>query len=587
MRKAVILFIFLCIFFLFTFDVTVALNNEELEKIKFKEQLVQDERKNTILIRYKDMAYKTRAKITAMPEVEEQANVLPNIELLQIREGIDVEQLINELSKHESIETVELNHVSYTMDNIIVPQENLQGEGVGIYYDLLENRFNGAGNPSVMTVDNDSRIHAIKKGETAIAVKDSEGENMVFGEVQIAELPINSSSVMVNDIFYEKQWWLESVNVPTVWQKILDSKPVIVAVIDSGIDPEHEDLKNKLAPGGYNFIFNDHEIYDINGHGTAIAGIIAAETNNYKGIAGVSGPLDVKVLPLQAAFYDGTMYTSDMVRAITYAVDHNVDVINLSLGSKQFSDIVNTAIQEAISRGIIVVASSGNDGDSSYFYPASLQDVISVGAISSTGEVSGFSNYNNKVDFVAPGGCIFTTLPDNAYEYMDGTSFSAPIVSGIVSLMKSVNPSLTPGEITKKLAEDSLDKGSPGKDDYYGYGLINAYDTIVKLIYDVDADYIEFPQKIDVPIDKSWKITFNLRVDPQTVSDKQIYVKDSNNNVVYNTVNISKDGKSILITPLKNYDYGQEYCLYIESQIQSDTGIKLKKPVKMKFSTVL
>lgn len=342
-----------------------------------------------------------------------------------------------------------------------------------------------------------------------------------------------------------------------------------------------------MAPGGYNFILNDHDIYDINGHGTAVSGVIAAETNNYKGIAGVSGPLDVKVLPLQAGFYDGTMYTSDIVRAITYAVDYNVDVINLSLGSKQFSDIVNTAIQEAISQGIIVVASAGNAGDSSYSYPASLQNVISVGAISSIGEVSEFSNYNNKVDFVAPGEHIFTTMPDNSYEYMKGTSFSAPIVSGVVSLMKSVNPSLTSQEIVKKLAEDSLDKGSPGKDDYYGYGLINAYDTIVKLISDADADYIEFPKKVNVPINKSWKIAFNSILNSQTVSNEQVYIKDSKNNIVYSTVDISKDGKSILITPLRNYDCGQEYCLYIESQIESDTGIKLKKPVRMKFSTVL
>ena len=162
------------------------------------------------------------------------------------------------------------------------------------------------------------------------------------------------------------------------------------------------------------------------------------------------------------------------------------------------------------------MASAGNAGDSSYSYPASLQNVISVGAISSIGEVSEFSNYNNKVDFVAPGEHIFTTMPDNSYEYMKGTSFSAPIVSGVVSLMKSVNPSLTSQEIVKKLAEDSLDKGSPGKDDYYGYGLINAYDTIVKLISDADADYIEFPKKVNVPINKSWKITFNLRIDLQT-----------------------------------------------------------------------
>lgn len=787
MRKVLVLFLFLCIVLSASPNEAIAMNNEDIQKIKHEEQMVQDERKNLILIKYNDTAPKAKARVASMPEVVEQTEILPNIELLKIKEEIDANQLVKELSKNESVEAVELNGVSHIMGEVMTLSEDWGNEEENAYHDLLEHRLNNnegqavnlnqqyilekqgkllektesvrplsvtqdsltdtiferepnntldtannitidkyvygtitdvyfdldyyrlrinnsgklnilgvfeypqylaiglldergnnlawsrlingeaqylqenvtpgtyyiivfqisdyqylctneaylfqtwmtdvktsipvssvslnktnitlhkgesetlnavvyplnatnksvtwsSSNPSIATVDNNGMVTAVKEGKTTITAKTHDGGKTASCKVQVSELPTNNNPAVVNDPLYSKQWWLESVNAPLVWQKINNIKPVVVAVIDSGIDLSHEDLRSKVAPGGYNFIFDNYDVYDINGHGTAVSGVIAAEANNHKGITGVAGPLDVKVLPLQAGFYDGTLYTSDVIRAIRYAIDQEVDVINLSFGSNHYFSIENAAVQEAINRGVVVVAAAGNDGDGLYCYPASLENVISVGAISPRGEISSFSNHNDKIDFVAPGEYVFTTQIYNSYDYNAGTSLSTPIVSGVASLMKAVNPSLSPREITRELAKDSLDKGRPGKDDYYGHGLINAHDTIIRLVPNLDKDYTELPEKTNVPMNKGWKITFNLKLNPKTVSGEQIYIKDSNNNTIYSVVQVGEDGKSVLISPLENYNYGQKYYLYIEDQIESETGAKLKKPVRMKFS---
>lgn len=791
MKKVLVLYVFLCIVLSASPYAAIAMNNEDTKRIKHVEQMVQDERKNLILIKYNNKAPKAKARVASMPEVVEQTEILPNIELLKVKEEIDANQLIKELSKNESVEAVELNGVSHIMGEVTTLSENWGNEEENAYHDLLEQRLNNneeqavnleqqhigekqgkllkktesirplsdtrdslrdsltdtiferepnntlgtadnitldkyvygtitdyyfdldyyrlrindsgklniigvfeytrylaiglldergdtlawsrlyngdaqylqakvtpgtyyivvfqtsdfqylctnesylfqawmtdvetsipvssvslnktnitlykgesetldavvypsnatnksvswsSSNPSIATVDKNGMVTAVKKGKAIITVKTQDGGKTASCNVQVSELPANNNPAAVNDPLYSKQWWLESVNAPPVWQKINNIKPVVVAVIDSGIDLSHEDLKNKVAPGGYNFILDNDNIYDINGHGTAVSGVIAAEADNHKGITGVAGPLEVKVLPLQAGFYDGTLYTSDVIRAIRYAIEQEVDVINLSIGGNHYSSIENAAVQEAINRGIVVVASAGNDGDSLYNYPASFENVISVGSISPRGEISSFSNHNDQIDFVAPGEYVFTTQIYNSYDYLAGTSFSAPIVSGVAALMKAVNPSLSPGEITRELAADSLDKGRPGKDDYYGHGLINAHDTISRLVPNLGKDYTELPERTNVPMNKGWKITFNLKLNPDTVSGEQIYIKDSNNNTISSVVQVDEDGKSVLISPLENYGYGQQYCLYIEDQIESETGAKLRKPARMKFS---
>ncbi len=272
-----------------------------------------------------------------------------------------------------------------------------------------------------------------------------------------------------NDPYYAKQWGLHSIMTEEAWseiEKTTQEESITVAVIDSGIDVTHEDLKNRIDDDGYNFILDSNEVYDLNGHGTAVSGVIAAKTNNSIGISGVVGALDVKILPLQTADYKGVSYLSDVLNAINYAIEKEVDVINLSLGSNTYSDIENEMIQKAINKGIIVIAAAGNNGNSSYVYPASYNNVISVGSTSRDGTLSSFSNSNDKVDFLAPGEKIYVASKNNSYAYVDGTSFSSPIVSGIVAALLAIEPSLDLSEIKDILtnSNESLLK-QPQKND--------------------------------------------------------------------------------------------------------------------------
>ena len=291
----------------------------------------------------------------------------------------------------------------------------------------------------------------------------------------------NQVHVIPNDTYYNQQWSLNAVNLPNGWDISKGSDTVYVAVIDSGVYREHPDFSNTDIRAGYDVIFDDYVDWDSTGHGTNVTGVIAASTNNEKGIAGVTW--NVAVVPFRVVYSSGTIYSSDVITAIYAAADVGCDVISCSLGGSTYDVALNSAIQYAISKGCIVVASAGNYGNSSYIYPASYNGVISVGAIDSNLSKSYFSQYNNQIDCVAPGSNIFTTSYwldsgeeqyDYDYEHVSGTSFSAPIVSGIAALCRSLNPSITPADFNLALKKTCTDLGAIGYDTYYGNGLINA-----------------------------------------------------------------------------------------------------------------
>lgn len=332
---------------------------------------------------------------------------------------------------------------------------------------------------SVATVNSSGVVTAVAEGKAYVNVTTAEGAYTASCEITV--LPVLEGSNVFNDPMYYLEWGFGAIKIPEAWQNVSSAQRTIkVAVIDSGLEMTHEDLQNRIASGGYNFILGSNEVYDVNGHGTAVSGVISAQANNGKGIAGVAGVLDVKVLPLQAAYYDGSMYLSEELAAIDYAIQNDVDIINISYGSLSYSEMEQQAILEAVSKGITVVVAAGNEGRSIYAYPASYDGVISVGSVSTNLNVSSFSNFNNKVDLVAPGESILTTSLDNSYSYMNGTSFSAPMVAGVVAVMKATNPQMTPDSVLSILTQTAADKGAIGRDNYYGYGLINAQNAVFK-----------------------------------------------------------------------------------------------------------
>ncbi|SHJ57396.1 S8 family serine peptidase [Paramaledivibacter caminithermalis] len=393
---------------------------------------------------------------------------------------------------------------------------------------------------------------------------------------------------MPNDLEYDLQWGLgnPNINIAKAWQLIENvgagNNEVVVAVIDSGINSSHEDLVNRIDFDGYNFRSNDYNIEDFHGHGTAVAGIIAAQTDNNIGIAGVVGKFDANILPLKVG-----EWVSEEIAAINYAIEKKVDVINISMGGEMYIATENLAIQRAVDSGIVVVAAAGNEAQegNKALYPASYENVISVGSMNELEDVSWFSNYNPYVDLVAPGEGIYSTDRNGKYAYFNGTSFSTPFVAGVCALLKTIDKSLTPKEIEDILFSTATDKGEYGRDDYYGYGIVNPVEAVKTLVGIHEEEYQEFSPKIDVPLDKKWTIRFNMELDGSHINDSNVFIVDKTGIKIQSEISLMSDKKGIIITPIANYESGQEYSLIINKDIKAVNQESLVKSVKMTFIT--
>lgn len=285
-----------------------------------------------------------------------------------------------------------------------------------------------------------------------------------------------TNDIEANDPGVKSQWAVSYTNSNYVWSLVEQKETVYVAVVDTGVDYTHPDLKNRVElKKGYDFINNDSDPMDDNGHGTHVSGIIAAEMNNGEGIVGVAGTLDVSIIPIKVLDAEGQGQSDVVAKGIEYAVDQGANIINLSLeGSGEDVDIAN-AVRYAIEKGVLVVAASGNDNQNCDSYtPAGLENVYTVGAINPLKTKARFSNYGNSVEVAAPGVKILSTVPGNQYEAWDGTSMAAPAVSGIASIMLAQKPDINIAELAAILNESSEDILEEGQDQKSGYGLPNA-----------------------------------------------------------------------------------------------------------------
>jgi len=278
-----------------------------------------------------------------------------------------------------------------------------------------------------------------------------------------------------NDPFYYLQSNLAAINAEEGWQYFTGSSGMIVAVIDTGIDLTSPDFAGRLVEG-YDFVNYDSTPMDDNGHGSHVAGIMAATGNNGFGIAGLDW--SAKIMPIKVL--DSTGHGSDLnvYRGIIYAVDHGAKVINLSLGFSGYSYLVECAVNYAYSHGVTVVASSGNSGGSVMF-PANLPHVIAVGAVDDSGNRAVYSSYGDEIDLVAPGNNVFS-LTNSGFSYKTGTSMAAPQVAGLASLLRGLHP-LTNDQTETIIKRASKDLGTRGWDMYFGNGLIQVRESIIQL----------------------------------------------------------------------------------------------------------
>lgn len=289
-----------------------------------------------------------------------------------------------------------------------------------------------------------------------------------------------------NDTFYSDQWNLEAINANSAREAGITGKGVRVAVIDSGINASHEDFAGTTIATGYNTFDGTTDVTDGLGHGTRVASIIAATTNNATGIAGIAS--GAVLVPIKCFSDSKETSASYIVKGMYAAVDDlNCSVINLSLGIEVDMAAFKTSIDHAVSKGAIIVAAVGNSGTDTLLYPAAYSNVIGVGSISKSGTVSTFSNHNSSVFVTAPGEKILCLgiKSNTTYSSGSGTSFAAPHVTAMAVLARCYNSSITFDQFASLLAGSSTDKGDSGYDTSYGYGVIN----IAAFIEQMETDY--------------------------------------------------------------------------------------------------
>ena len=359
------------------------------------------------------------------------------------------------------------------------------------------------------------------KYETLLALKALNRESSVaYAKPNYLRKPLFTP----NDEFYDLQWHYPLINLPAAWDTTRGANTT-VAVIDTGVLLNHPDLENQVVLG-YDFISDPGNSLDGDGidsnpddpgdggsfapssfHGSHVAGTVAAATDNTIGVAGVAG--DARILPLRVCGFLGCS-SFDIIEAVRYAaglsnssgttINPPVDVINLSLGGGAPSGAEQAAFDAARAAGVVTVAAAGNESTTAPSYPAAYQNVISVSAIAIDRSLASYSNSGSTIDVAAPGGdfgpdtngdgfvdFVLSTAADDssglidfAYVFFAGTSMASPHVAGVIALMKSVNAVLTPGQIDQMLANGDLtdDLGAAGRDNSFGYGLINAQKAV-------------------------------------------------------------------------------------------------------------
>jgi thermitase len=268
-----------------------------------------------------------------------------------------------------------------------------------------------------------------------------------------------------NDPRYSSQYGPQRIQANLAWDIWQPQRTVYIAILDTGIDANHEDLNRKMRRHsngqvyGYNTWNNNTDTTDRNSHGTHCAGIAAADINNSRGIAGVAAwnpsvsnsHTYVQLMPVKVLSDSGSGTLDSVARGITWAADNGAHILSMSLGASGGSQQLQNAVDYAWNRGCLVVAAAGNGGSSSPVYPAYYTNCIAVAATDSTDFLASFSQFGSWVDIAAPGVAVLSTIPNNGYTSYDGTSMACPHVAGAAAVLWSHNPSLTNAQLRSAL----------------------------------------------------------------------------------------------------------------------------------------
>ncbi|MCM4083775.1 S8 family peptidase [Paractinoplanes hotanensis] len=336
---------------------------------------------------------------------------------------------------------------------------------------VVTTSLDAAGKPVIKVTTATSKTAATKAVEAGQSAANAVG-------VELDAIATATDVPTGSDTYRSQQWDFSKISVAGAWQKSTGAG-VTVAVLDTGVAGDHPDLAGNVV-AGYDAVANANGgATDPNGHGTHVAGTIAAVTGNGVGISGIAP--DAKIMPVRVLGANGSGYMSDTAEGIVWAADHGASVINMSLGSRSKVTAVSNAISYARSKGVVVVAAAGNDraNGSPTNYPAADAGVIGVAATDSADRVGSYSNAGSYVDVAAPGSSILSTYPTalgskNGYAGMSGTSMASPHVAGVAALLKAAGPTLTPDQVESALETSAVDLGTKGFDNDFGNGRIDA-----------------------------------------------------------------------------------------------------------------
>lgn len=325
-------------------------------------------------------------------------------------------------------------------------------------------------------------VHVVSvpaKAEAAVARALSRNPHIKFAEVDGL---VGATATTPNDPKFANQWHWAKIQAPAAWD-FSQGSGVTVAVLDSGVEPTHPDLQGKLLPG-WNVVSKNTTTTDTRGHGTAVAGVIGAASNNGAGVA--SAAWNVSLLPVRITnSADGYAYYSDIAEGITWAADNGADIANISYEVNQVSTIT-AAAQYMRSKGGLVVVSAGNSSSDPGY--ADNPYIVSVSATDENDAKASWSSYGSYIDVAAPGNWLWTTSPGGGYGQWYGTSFSAPVVSGLAALIMSANPSLSPAQVETILESSADDLAGTAFHPYFGNGRVNAAKAVTMALQSATND---------------------------------------------------------------------------------------------------
>jgi len=360
------------------------------------------------------------------------------------------------------------------------------------------------------------------QAEWAVAKALSKNPLIAFAE---PDMLVEPSEFIPDDPQFPNEWHLQKIQAPTAWGTSTGSG-VTVAILDTGVDPNHPDLVSRLVPGWNSVSLND-DTTPLHSHGTQVAGVVAAETQNSTGIASVA--YGAHIMPIRVTnFSAGYAYYSDIARGLTWAADHGAQVANISYDVTS-SEAVASAAQYMRNQGGVVVVAAANDsresGDANNPY------MITVSATTSSDTKASWSGYGNYVDVAAPGEAILSTSNNGGYTTGSGTSFASPVAAGVVALIMAVNDELVPSDVESILESTADDLGLTGWDPSFGFGRVNATAAVQAALVTRSRDESPPEAFITAPTDEAnlagWVAVEVAASDESGVSRVELYAENT------------------------------------------------------------